>query len=145
MDADDDLVARVATQLDADDATARAFLDDIETAVGSICPLCGEGYIVPTEDERFFPSRGRQARSLNLGVMELSLSRSRELHETNEEGVVVPYTCTSANPPESCALAGLFHEQVAVETVRGVAETDRAVARRRRFAADRVERAADWY
>lgn len=143
MDADDELVEQVAAQLDADPETARAFLDDVEAAVGSICPLCGEGYVVATDDERFFPSRGRQARSLNLGVMELSLSKSRELRETNEEQVVVPYTCTSRNPFEVCALAGRFHEQVAVETVRGVAETDRAVARRRSYVADRLGRARD--
>lgn len=143
MDADDELVARVATQLDGDEETARAFLDGIDAAVGSICPLCREGYVVETDDERFFPSRGRQARSLNLGVMELSLSKSRELHETNEEQVVTPYTCTSANPLDVCALAGLFHEQVAVETVRGVAETDRAVARRRAYVVDRLRRAKE--
>ncbi|MFC4408773.1 hypothetical protein [Haloarchaeobius iranensis] len=143
MDADDELVEQVATQLDGDEETARGFLDGIDAAVGSICPLCGEGYVVETDDERFFPSRGRQARSLDLGVMELSLSKSRELRETNEEQVVVPYTCTSANPFEVCALAGRFHEQVAVETVRGVAETDRAVRRRRSYVADRLSRGGE--
>ncbi|WP_256296809.1 hypothetical protein [Haloarchaeobius salinus] len=143
MEADDELVERVAAQLDGDEETARGFLDDIDAAVGSICPLCREGYVVETDDERFFPSRGRQARSLDLGVMELSLSRSRELRETNEEQVVAPYTCTSANPSDVCALAGQFHEQVAVETVRGVAETDRAVARRRSYVTDRLHRASE--
>jgi hypothetical protein len=143
MDADDELVEQVATQLDGDAETAREFLDGIDAAVGSICPLCAEGYVVETDDERFFPSRGRQARSLNLGVMELSLSKSRELREANEEQVVVPYTCTSANPFAVCALAGRFHEQVAVETVRGVTETDRAVARRRSYIADRLRRGSE--
>jgi hypothetical protein len=143
MDADDELVERVATQLDGDEETARGFLKRIDAAVGSICPLCREGYVVETDDERFFPSRGRQARSLNLGVMELSLSKSRELRETNEEQVVLPCTCTSANPFEVCALAGRFHEQVAVETVRGVAETDRAVGRRRSYVADRLRRGSE--
>lgn len=143
MDADERLVEAVAEQLDAEEGAAREFLAGIDAAVDSVCPLCGEGYVVPTDDERFFPSRGREARSLNLGVMELSLSRSRELKETNEEATVIPYTCTSSNRPDVCALAGRFHEQVAVETVRGVAETDRAVGRRRKYTADRLRRAAE--
>ncbi|WP_435345219.1 hypothetical protein [Haloarchaeobius sp. HRN-SO-5] len=143
MDGDDRVVEHAVAQLDCDEATARGFLDELDAAVGSVCPLCGEGYIVGTDDDRLYPSRGRQERSVNLGVVELSLSKSRELREPDEAGAVDAYTCTSENDLETCALAGRFSEQVVVETVRGIDETERAVERRRAYVADRLARAED--
>ncbi|WP_267642444.1 hypothetical protein [Haloarchaeobius amylolyticus] len=130
---DAELVTQTAAQLDCDEDAAREFLDTLDHAVGSVCPLCGEGYIVEADDERWFPSRGRQSRSVNLGVMQLSLSKARELDEDEVSGLENPYFCTSGNDSETCVLAGQFEEVVGVRTLRGVEETARRHERRRSY------------
>ncbi|WP_435363114.1 hypothetical protein [Haloarchaeobius sp. DYHT-AS-18] len=137
---DETLVAQTADQLDCDEDAAREFLDTLDHAVGSVCPLCGEGYIVEADDDRWFPSRGRQSRELNLGVMRLSLSKARELDEDDVAGLDNPYFCTSGNTSETCILAGQFEEVVGVRTLRGVEETERRHERRREYVEDRLAR-----
>ncbi|WP_439025479.1 hypothetical protein [Haloarchaeobius sp. DT45] len=138
MDDDEVLVEQTAAQLDCDETAAREFLDTLDHAVGSVCPLCGEGYIVEADDDRWFPSRGRQSRSLNLGVMQVSLSKARELDEDDVAGLENPYFCTSGNDSETCVLAGQFEEIVGVTTLRGVEETARRHERRRSYVDHRL-------
>ncbi|WP_435360892.1 hypothetical protein [Haloarchaeobius sp. DFWS5] len=137
------LAAHAATQLGCDEDAAAEFLDTLEHAVGSVCPLCGDGYIVEADDDRWFPSRGRQSRTVNLGLMELSLSKGRELKDDDATGLSNPYFCSSGHDTKRCVLSGQFVETVAVNTVRGVEETARRRARRDDYTETRLDRARE--